>query len=241
MTESIPSCVSGSLEHFSGFGGDCSGGCALCGLLHCHTRLLNRNQHAFHQRDMQTRIHWVRSGLLRLYQTLANGKRQIIGFAFPGEFVDLATKGQYRFSAQAVAETELRTMARPAFENAARANARLSFELFSSVSASLTRSAELALTIGQRTSESSLAAFLLEMDARTQAGVSTEEETIYLPMPRTDIADYLGLTAETISRTFTKFSRGGLISLCRRRGVRLLDRSALEHLAEGLPAAQMAW
>lgn len=187
----------------------------------------------FHQNDMPTHVHWVRSGLLRLYQTLANGKRQIVGFAFPGEFVDLAAGREYNVSAQAVVRTELRSMPRAGFQAAAQADPQFSFQLFVSVSERLARASDLALTVGQRTAESSLAAFLIEMHNRTCTGDPANRD-LALPMPRSDIADYLGLTPETISRLFTRFVQQGLIATSKRRGVSLRGLDALQRLAQGL-------
>jgi CRP/FNR family transcriptional regulator len=204
------------------------------GCFPCHSRLLIRGQHAFLQTDLATHVHWVRSGLLRLYQTLANGKRQIVGFAFPGEFVDLAAEHEYRFGAQAVTDSELRTMPRAEFRAAARTHPQFSFQLYVAVSGMLNRSSELALTVGQRTAEASLAAFLIEMHRRVTAG-DPERRDIFLPMPRTDVADYLGLTPETISRVFTRFADRGIISLHKRRGIRFSALAALQRLAEGFP------
>jgi CRP/FNR family transcriptional regulator len=212
----------------------CTGRNAFCGSLHCHSRTLVRDQHAFLQKDRATHVHWVRSGLLRLYQTLANGKRQIVGFAFPGEFVDLAAEGEYRFGAQAVVQTELRSMPRAEFKTSARQHPQFSFQLFVAVSGLLNRSSELALTVGQRSAEASLAAFLLEMHRRITAGDSERRE-IFLPMPRTDIADYLGLTPETISRLFTRFVDREIISVHKRRGIGLPGLESLQRLAEGFP------
>jgi CRP/FNR family transcriptional regulator len=210
----------------------CTGRNPFCGSLHCHSRSLARDQHAFLQKDRATHVHWVRGGLLRLYQTLANGKRQIVGFAFPGEFVDLAAEGEYRFGAQAVVETELRTMPRAEFKATARKHPQFSFQLFVAVSGMLNRSSELALTVGQRSAEASLAVFLLEMHRRITAGDPGRRE-IFLPMPRTDIADYLGLTPETISRLFTRFADREIISVHKRRGISLSALGSLQRLAEG--------
>lgn len=205
-----------------------------CGGLHCHGRVLAKDTYVFHQRDRPTHVHWVRRGLLRLYQTLANGKRQIVGFAFPGEFVDLVADREYTVSAQAVTETELRSMPRAGFTAAAQADPQFSFQLFISVSERLARASDLALTVGQRTAEASLAAFLIEMHNRTRMGDPARRD-LHLPMPRSDIADHLGLTPETISRLFTRFAREGFIALCKRRGVNLLDLDGLQRLAQGLP------
>jgi CRP/FNR family transcriptional regulator len=203
--------------------------------LHCHGRILAKDAYVFHQKDVPTHVHWVRSGLLRLYQTLANGKRQIVGFVFPGEFVDLAAGREYTMSAQAVTRTELRSMPRTGFKTAAQADPQFSFQLFVAVSERLSRASDLALTVGQRSAEASLAAFLIEMHNRMHVGDPAQRD-LYLPMPRSDIADYLGLTPETISRLFTRFSQQGLIAMCKRRGVNLLALGALQRLAQGLPA-----
>lgn len=211
----------------------CTGRGDACGPLHCNGRLVAKDAYIFHQQDAVTHVHWVRRGLLRLYKTLANGKRQIVGFAFPGEFVDLAAEGHYRISAQAVVETELRSMPRPGFRSAAQADPQFSYSLFVSVADRLARVSDLALTVGQRSAEASLAAFLIEMQERTCIG-NPEQRALFLPMPRSDIADYLGLTPETISRLFTKFCQQGLIATCKRRGVNLVSMAALQQLAQGL-------
>ena len=214
----------------------CSGRNAACACLHCHPRFLTRTQHVFLQKDRATQVHWVRSGLLRIYQTLADGERQIIGFAFPGEFVDLAADGEYRFCAQAVTQTELRSMPRTDFKAAALADPRFAYQLFAAVSGQLSRSADLAVNVGRRSAEASLAAFLLEMHRRI-ANADPRKRDIHLPMPRTDIADYLGLTPETISRLFTRFAERDFIAVLNRRGIELKSLDALHQLAEGFAPA----
>lgn len=225
----LPHCVAG-IGNDVGQSPACTGDNPCCAGLHCHVRRLARHQHAFLQNDRQTHVHWVRSGLLRLYKGLANGRRQIVGFAFPGDFVGLGGEARYRFSAQAIGPTELRVMPRAVFEGMAAGDSRFSSKLYQAVSADLRRTHDLALTVGQRDSESSLAAFLLEMHART----NSDARMLSLQMPRSDIADYLGVTTETVSRTFSKFRKRGLVDLHGRRGIYLKDFPALERLAEGL-------
>jgi CRP/FNR family transcriptional regulator len=227
----LPPCV-------SGIGSDAGRGLAVCSCegqcrigLHCHTRKLNRHQHAFLENDTQTHVHWVKKGVMRLYKSLGNGRRQIVGFAFPGDFVGLGPDAKYLFSAQAVAATELRAVPKSEFEAIAREESRFSSKLFEAVSADLVRAYDLALTVGQRGSEAGLAAFLLEMHARTSEAESMD---VLLQIPRTDIADYLGVTTETVSRTFSKLTKRGLIEMKGRRGIRLVNRAALEQLTEGL-------
>lgn len=227
--KSLPPCVAGIGNDVGLTTAACSGENPSCAGLHCHVRKLARHQHAFLQTDRQTHIHWVKAGLLRLYKGLANGRRQIVGFAFPGDFVGLGSEPRYRFSAQAITPTELRVMPRAVFENVAADDPRFSSKLYEALASDLRRTYDLVLTVGQRDSESSLAAFLLEMHART----GTRNSILVLPMPRSDIADHLGLTTETVSRTFSKFAQRGLIHISGRRGISLKNPAALERLAEG--------
>lgn len=170
----LPPCV-------SGIGSDAGRGLAVCSCegqcrigLHCHTRKLNRHEHAFLENDTQTHVHWVKKGVMRLYKSLGNGRRQIVGFAFPGDFVGLGPDAKYLFSAQAVAATELRAVPKSEFEAIAREESRFSSKLFEAVSADQVRAYDLALTVGQRGSEAGLAAFLLEMHARTSEAESMD-------------------------------------------------------------------
>jgi CRP-like cAMP-binding protein len=103
------------------------------------------------------------------------------------------------------------------------------------VSDRLARTSDLTLTVGQRSAAAGLAAFLLEMHDRVVTADPSQRD-LFLPMPRSDIADYLGLTPETVSRVFTRFTRQGLIAIRNRRYVKLLAMGSLQSLAEGLSA-----
>jgi CRP/FNR family transcriptional regulator len=227
----LPPCVAGIGSQTGQDPAACAGEGQCPAGLHCHVRRLARHQHAFLQNDAQTQVYWVNRGVMRLYKSLSNGRRQIVGFAFPGDFIGLGPAQKYQFSAQAVSVTELRVTPKVAFEAIAGVHADFSCKLYEAVSLDLLRAYDLALTVGQRNSEASLATFLLDMQARAPDGAPAD--VISLPMPRADIADYLGVTTETVSRTFSKFVRRGLIQMQRRRTVRLLDRPAMEQLAEG--------
>ncbi|HZP75868.1 MAG TPA: helix-turn-helix domain-containing protein [Pseudolabrys sp.] len=220
-----------------GFDSDCYG-CAAAERsddhhgLSCRPRTLAARQHVFLQGDAQTHIYLVKAGAVRLYKVLANGRRQVIGFKFPGDFVALSQNAKYSFCAQAITGTELRSFPVASFQAFAGGDLRALTRLYDALSADLARAHDLVLTLGQRDAEGSVAAFLLDFDIRA-AIRSAATDVLALPMPRADIADYLGITHETVSRIFTSFRKRGLIALTGLRGVRLLDREALRALAEG--------
>lgn len=195
----------------------------------CSRRTLLPGQHLFFQDDSRSHVHLVTSGALRLYKMLCNGRRQVIGFKYPGDFVTLGRAAKYRFCAQAIRASTLRVFPAAAFDAAADKDLRLLSKLYESVSADLASAHDLILTVGQRDAEASVAAFLLEIDAPA----ALEDSGLVLPMLRTDIADYLGLTHETVSRIFSAFKRRGLIELAAGRRVRLKNRQALKALAGG--------
>lgn len=198
-------------------------------------RKLTPRQHIFHQGDEQTHVYVVKSGFVRLYSLLSNGRCQVIGFKSPGEFVAFEYGAQHRFSAQAVTGTELRCVPTAVFFAAASNDAQFLLKLYNVACEDLSRAHNLVLTIAKRDAEGSIAAFMLEVDARAGAR-GGKNEFVSLPMLRGDIANYLGLTIETVSRVFTHFKKRGLIEVRGRYGMRLLDRRALRAIAEHVPS-----
>jgi len=207
--------------------------------LSCSRRKLAARQHVFLQGDAQTHVYLVKIGAMRLYKMLGNGRRQIIGFKFPGDFIALGHDAKYRFSAQAIVATELRSFPIAAFHAVAGGDLRFLTRLYDALADDLGRAHDLALTVGQRDAEGSIASFFLDFDARMRAR-GTSGEVLVLPMPRADIADYLGITHETVSRIFTQFKKRSLIELHGHRGVRLIDRVALQALADGVLGDELA-
>ena len=198
----------------------------------CSRRKLAPSQHIFLQGDPQSHIYFVKSGAVRLYELLRSGRRQIIGFKFPGEFIALGYDARHRFSAQAMKTTELRSFASAAFHAAAGNQSRILLKLYEAVAQDLSRAYELTLSVGQRDAKGSVAAFLLNVEARA-SGANGNAGILSLPA-RGDIADHLGLTLETVSRILTQLKRDGIVELHERGGVRLIDRATLKAAADGV-------
>ncbi|AXK79815.1 hypothetical protein DW352_04350 [Pseudolabrys taiwanensis] len=193
-------------------------------------RVLRARQQLFMEGDAQTHVYLVKAGAVCLYRMLRNGRRQVVGFKLPGEFIALGSEQRYRCCAESIGATELRSFQTVVFHAAAALNSRFMLRLYEAVASDLARTQEQAVSVGQRGADGSVAAFLLSVAGRSLP--SDGFGTLSLPMSRADIADYLGLSLETVSRVFTGFKRLGFITLRGRRGVRLVDRAALRAIAD---------
>jgi CRP/FNR family transcriptional regulator len=211
-------------------GTNCLPECRILGLS-CRLRKFAARQDIFVQGDVQNQVYLVTAGAVRLYKVLCNGRRQIMGFKGPSDLLCFDRTPRHGFGAQTMTATELRVFPIGPFYAAAASDPRFLLKLYSEAAAELSRAHELALTIGQRGAEGSIAAFLLDADRRA-AKASAEYDYVWLPM-RGDIADYLGLTTETVSRILSSFKKKGLVELRGRRGMRLLNRTAVLNLATG--------
>ena len=170
----------------------------------------------------------VEQGIVRTCRYLTNGDRQITGFFYPGEVFGLADE-VYAENAEAVTRVVVRHY--PGASYTARIVATVDQD--SAAQRALCLARRSLFVRGHRSAISRVAAFLLEAVARLPGDGEVE-----LAMPRADIADYLGLTVHTVSRTIAEFDRRGLIALEGPRCLRVPDRQALarvadEHFTEG--------
>ena len=175
--------------------------------------------------------HWyrVRSGIVRTSKLLPDGRRQIDDFLFPGDFFGLEIGATRSLTAEAVNGASVVRYARARFDGEAPTDSRLSARLLNITLGRLGKAHERLLTLGRKTAEERVASFLLEMlDRAPSAGA------IELAMSRTDIADYLGLTIETVSRTFSALKRDRVIALANAHRVTIVDLAALETLSGDL-------
>jgi CRP/FNR family nitrogen fixation transcriptional regulator len=167
----------------------------------------------------------VEAGVVRTYKFLRDGRRQVDAFHGPGNVFGLEIGAKYSFSAAAASDCVVISYRRSSLEKLAVSNEQLSLQLFSSALRSLARAREHSLSLGRRTAVEKVAAFLLGCTEHTRGG-----DDVFLAMTRKDIADHLGLTIETVSRTLAKLEERSLIRLVGTRQVRLTDTSALKNL-----------
>lgn len=179
-------------------------------------------------------------GVLKLSTSLPDGREQILGVAYPSDFVGRLFAPTSRYRISALTDVELCLFARTAFEAFVRDHPALEHVLLEHALTDLDRAHAQLLDLGRKSAGERVAAFLLDLshrlaDAGCAALASPAQrvplDAFELPLDRQQIGDLTGLAIETVSRTLQKFHRAGVIALSGRRGVQILDRARLEALA----------
>ena len=183
-----------------------------------------RNGEIYGEGEPADFVYKVISGTVRTYKVLADGRRQIGAFYLPGDVFGLEVGADHGFSAEAITASKVLVVKRSALMNLASRDSGVARELWTLTGQELARVQEHILLL-VKTAQERVVGFLFEMEARRPAG-----GTVELPMSRQDIADYLGLTIETVSRTLTMLESDGAIELPTSRCVMLRKRSALARL-----------
>jgi CRP/FNR family transcriptional regulator len=192
-------------------------------------RRVEAREFVFAEGDPATHLYQVETGAVALYKVLCDGRRQVLGFAYPGDFIGLGAQGEHVINAQAMKPTRLRCLPLSVLSQIARQDPKLGFRLYEALASELAATRELLLTTGQRSACERLVAFLLALSRRNERK-GQDPHLFDLPMTRTDIADFLGLTIETVSRTFTKLRMLRLIELPQASRVRLVDIDRLRSM-----------
>jgi len=195
-------------------------------------RRVEAKEFVFMEGDPTTNVYWIESGAVSLFKVLSDGRRQILGFAYAGDFVGLGAQGERLISAQAIKPTRLRSISVAKLHKMAAGDPDLSFKLYQTLAAELAEARDLMLTTGHRSACERMAAFLLALSRRNRRN-GKDATIIYLPMTRTDVGDFLGVTIETVSRTLTKFKSRGLIDMPQSARLHLVDMIELERIAAG--------
>lgn len=190
-----------------------------------------RNAEIFGEDQPADYIYKVVSGAVRICKLVSDGRRQIGAFYLPGDLFGLESDEFHDFSAEAVGDCTVRAVKRTAVLAEAAFQTRMVNQLWSQTMAHLQRAQHHILLLGRKNAQERIAAFLLDMAARLSHTGDVE-----LPMPRQDIADYLGLTIETVSRTLTQLERDGLIAIPVSRRIVFRNRAALNVMNDSLAA-----
>jgi CRP/FNR family transcriptional regulator, nitrogen fixation regulation protein len=191
----------------------------------------SRNTEIFGEGDPADYLYKVVSGVVRICKLMSDGRRQIGAFYLPGEVFGLEAEEAHRFSAEAIGDCRILVVKRSLFLAKATRECAVVAELWSQTMADLQQARNHMLLLGRKNAQERIAAFLLEMAERLSRTGEVE-----LPMSRQDIADYLGLTIETVSRTLTQLERDGLIAIPVSRRIVFRDRAALDVMNDCLAA-----
>lgn len=192
---------------------------------------LKRNEYLFQVGSPFDSIYVVRSGSLKTYSPTIDGQEQVTGFHLPGELLglDAIGSGQHPCVAKALETTSVCEIPFESLEELTQSMPTLQHQLLRLMSKEIFDDQELMLLLGKKTAEARLSAFLLSISLRfKQRGFSSTE--FYLSMSRNDIANYLGLAVETVSRMFTRFQEDGIIN-AERKHIVINDWDTLQQLA----------
>jgi CRP/FNR family transcriptional regulator len=183
----------------------------------------------FAQEEMTMSFYNLLEGVMRLYKLLPDGRRQIVGFALPGDFLGMAPSARHSFSADAIGPVSVCRFSRTNFARFVEDRPHLLRRINELVVRELSQAQDHMVLLGRRLAEEKVATFLIGWRERL-AQLQGATTTLPLPMSRQDMADFLGLTIETVSRAFTKLERDGVIEIMS-GSVRLLDPEREEALA----------
>nr|WP_083742138.1 helix-turn-helix domain-containing protein [Bradyrhizobium mercantei] len=207
--------------------------CILGGLTAQHANCITSEFHyrkgteIYGEKEPAEYVYQIVSGAVRSYKLLSDGRRQIGAFHLVGDIFGLENAETHRFTAEAIVDTTVRLTKRMSLERVAHFDLDLARNLLIMTTSNLRHAEDHMLLLGRKTALERVAAFLLEMDRRL-AGVGV----VALPMCRRDIADYLGLTLETVSRALSKLHTYGALDFLgsNQREIMLVDRDQLSRL-----------
>jgi len=183
-----------------------------------------RNVEIYGENEPAEYLYQVVAGAVRTYKVLADGRRQIGAFYVPGDVFGLETGELHHFSTEAMTESKVLVVKRSSLVALAARDTEVARQLWTITARELERAQQHFLAL-IKTAEERVVGFLLDMASRVSGGNQFE-----LPMSRQDIADYLGLTIETVSRTMTHLESAAAIGLPTSRCVVLRNRATLGRL-----------
>ncbi len=184
----------------------------------------------FHEGDRADTLYEVVTGVFRATKVFPDGRRQVVAFAYPGDIIGFGHGEAYRFDCDALTPARVQVTARSQILQAMRTSPELGERLLAMAAGEIAAMHDLSVLMGRKSAMARVAGFLVSLAVRT--GKQVNDQRICLPMCRADIADHLGLTIETVSRTMTKLKMRGVIDLPARGCFVLRDLERLRISAE---------
>ena len=192
---------------------------------------LERERTIFFEGDPADYLYNIIDGNVRIHKSLADGRRQITGFLYSSDFLGLSVAGMYPYSAETITTATFCRFSRKGMNKIIEKYPAFEHNLLQLASHELAAAQEHVLLLGRKTAAERLCSFILNTFQKQESSI--ERHSASLPMTRQDIADYLGLTIETVSRTFTRLKKTGTIRLPEPDIVEITDMDSLEDLALG--------
>lgn len=184
-----------------------------------------RNAQFYGEGDSSIYLYKLTSGLARSYRIRPDGRRQIVAFYVPGDLFGFEFSDIHTLSVEAITEARAHLIKRATIMNIASRDEEIARQLWSYAGREIRRNQDHILQLSE-SARAAVASFLLEMGRRIPGA-----DAVVLPIPRQDIADYLDLRLETVSRTMTRIAKSGAIALNDKRKITIRNRSILSQLA----------
>jgi CRP/FNR family transcriptional regulator len=184
----------------------------------------------FWQGDAAAHVFEVVAGALRTVHVMSDGRRVITGFLFPGDVIGVSLRDRYLTTVEAIAPTQVRRIGRHRFEAAVDRCPDLRPQLIERLGDEMTAAQEQVVLLARKTAEERVASFLRSLGRRS-GGTLRPGQQVPLPMTRLDMADYLGLTIETVSRVMTRLAARGIIGPAGRHEIAIHRPGALAAIA----------
>ncbi len=192
------------------------------------TRRYHDRQHIFVEGEHKRWAYQIETGTVCLYKTMPDGKRQIFTFGVPNDVIGLGAADVYTLSAEAIGTAHLKCLSFKTLNKLAATNAKFALTLYGAISSELEATRDLVVMLTQHGSRERVAIFLLNLARRS---IGKEPYLIALPMSRSDIADFLGMKIETLSRSLAALCKTALIDVSGRSKIQIKDMEGLQRLA----------
>lgn len=195
-------------------------------------RALDAHEHLFIADEKKRHIYQVLEGVVGVYKMLSDGRRQIVTFYYPGDLIGIEETDKWMHHGEALCTSKVRCIPMSTIDKLINSEPGFGQALLSSLAIELTETRDQLLSLGRKSAVEKVATFLLRISKRNE-GQGTDDLLLHLPMTRSEIADYLGLTIETVSRSITKLKKADVIHLQSKIRVQVIDKSALTEIANG--------
>jgi|TARA_B100002003_G_scaffold19151_1_gene15859 CRP/FNR family transcriptional regulator len=192
-------------------------------------RIISRNKTVFMQGEQTSNFYNIKRGSLKIYKLSSDGRKQIVGFLFPGDFVGMSPEENYSYNAETLEETTLCTFSRMVLENFFVQHPHVERKILNIVNHELSVAQDQIFLLGKYTAKERLLQFFLNL-SKQRNKLGWVDNPLRLSMSRSDIANYLGLTIETISRAITELKTERLIRMIGTQNIFLQDKDAIHKL-----------
>ena len=197
-----------------------------------HERKLRAHEHLFLASNPQTQMYQVIEGVIGCYKLLGDGRRQIVTFYYPGDLIGVEDTGTWEHYGEALCNTKVRCISVETVDRLFETEPGFGQAVIATLAMELAETREQLLSLGRKSALEKVATFLLRI-AKRNLREKNDDSHLHIPMTRAEIADYLGLTVETVSRNFTKLRKAKIIALQGNCNVHVIAMDLLQDIALG--------